>query len=157
MIITHASVADLDGILALEQDGFAHEEQWSPSAWADELAAEGRCVLTHTDSDGQILGVATFSCVEDLADLNRVVVHPKARGRGVGASLVRAGVEWAQALGATRMLLEVRTDNASALSLYHRLGFDQISRRRDYYGPGRDAVVMHRLIGEEIDGWALGR
>ncbi len=157
MIITHASVADLDGILALEQDGFAREEQWSPTAWAEELTAADRFVLAHTDSDGQILGVATFSCAEDMADLNRVIVHPQARGRGVGASLLRAGLEWAQALGATRMLLEVRRDNASALSLYRRLGFDQISLRRDYYGPGRDAVVMLRPIEGEEDEWALGR
>jgi [ribosomal protein S18]-alanine N-acetyltransferase len=157
MIITRASVADLDGILALEQDGFAHDEQWSPGAWAEELNADGRCVLAHTDADGQLLGVATFSCAEDMADLNRVVVAPRARGRGVGASLVRAGLEWAQALGATRMLLEVRRDNASAVSLYHRLGFDQISIRPDYYGPGRDAVVMLRPIEDEQDEWALSR
>jgi [ribosomal protein S18]-alanine N-acetyltransferase len=157
MIITHASVADLDGILALEQDGFADCEQWSSHAWAEELAAPDRCVLAHTDADGQILGVATFSCAADMADLNRVVVHPHARGRGVGASLMRAGLEWAQAVGANRMLLEVRTDNHPAVSLYSRMGFDQISRRPDYYGPGRDALVMLRPIGEEADGWALGR
>jgi [ribosomal protein S18]-alanine N-acetyltransferase len=157
MIITNASVADLDGILALEQDGFAREEQWSPTLWVEELVDPERHVLTHTDADGQILGVATFSCAADMADLNRVVVHPHARGRGVGASLVRAGLEWARALGATRMLLEVRTDNEPAVALYGRLGFDQINLRRDYYGPGRDALVMLRPLEADADEWALSR
>jgi ribosomal-protein-alanine N-acetyltransferase len=156
MIITHASAADLDGILALEQDGFAPGEQWSHSSWADEIAAPDHLVLTNTDADGQLLGVATFTVADDMADLQRVVVHPRARGRGVGASLVRAGLEWAEALGANRMLLEVRTDNLPAVSLYRRLGFDQISCRRNYYGPGRDAYVMLRPLGEDEDAWALG-
>ncbi len=157
MIITHASPADLDGILALEEDGFAPGEQWSPALWSEELAAPDHLVLTNTDADGRLLGVATFTVAEDMADLQRVVVHSQARGRGIGAALVRAGVEWAEALGANRMLLEVRTDNLPAVALYHRLGFDKISRRQDYYGPGRDAYVMLRALGEEDDVWALGR
>jgi [ribosomal protein S18]-alanine N-acetyltransferase len=157
MIITHASVADLDGILALEQDGFAPAEQWSQALWADELAAPDHLVLTNADPDGQLVGVANFAVVDDMADLQRVVVHSRARGRGIGASLVRAGLEWAEALGANRMLLEVRTDNLSAVSLYRRLGFDQISCRRDYYGPGLDASVMLRPLGEDDDSWAMVR
>ena len=157
MIITHASVDDLDGILALEQDGFAPAEQWSPTLWAEELLASNHLVLTNNDADGQLLGVATFSVADDMADLQRVVVHSGARGRGVGRALVRAGLEWAEALGANRMLLEVRTDNLPAVGLYRRLGFDQISCRRDYYGPGHDAYVMLRPLGDDEDAWALGR
>lgn len=157
MIITHASAADLDGILALEQDGFDPAEQWSHALWSDEIAAPDHLVLTNSDADGQLQGVATFTVAEDMADLQRVVVHPRARGRGVGSSLVRAGLEWAEALGANRMLLEVRTDNLAAVALYRRLGFDQISCRRDYYGPGRDAYVMLRPLGEDEDVWALSR
>jgi [ribosomal protein S18]-alanine N-acetyltransferase len=154
MIITHARPEDLDAIVALEQAGFAAGEQWSVASWAAELDSD-HCVLADTDNDGLILGVATFTCVEDLADLNRIVVRPDARGRGVGAALLRAGLEWAEALGATRMLLEVRTDNSPALALYARLGFDQISCRRDYYGVGVDAAVMLRPIGDEADAWAM--
>jgi [ribosomal protein S18]-alanine N-acetyltransferase len=154
MIITHARTEDLEAIVTLEQSGFGASEQWSADSWAAELDSD-HCVLANTDTDGQILGVATFTCVEDLADLNRVVVRPDVRGRGVGAALLRAGLEWAEALGATRMLLEVRTDNRAALALYARLGFDQISCRRDYYGPGVDAAVLLRPIGDEDDAWAM--
>lgn len=153
MIIQQARLEHLDGILALEQDGFSDAEQWSRHAWAEELEADDRLVLAHTDPDGSIVGVANFGCVEDMADLHRVVVHRDARGRGVAAQLIRAGIEWAEALGATRMLLEVRTDNDPAVELYSRLGFDRISLRRDYYGPGLDAVVMLRPLAETQDAW----
>ncbi len=150
MIITHARSTDLPAIVDLERLGFETGEQWSEAAWAEELASSDRYVLARLDRDARVLGVATFSCVGDLADLLRVVVSPEARGRGVGASLVRAGLEWASAVGARRMLLEVRPDNGTAVSLYRRLGFEPVSTRRDYYGPSRDALVMQcGLAGDQ--------
>jgi ribosomal-protein-alanine N-acetyltransferase len=70
------------------------------------------------------------------------VVAPEARGRGIGGSLVRAGMDWAKAVGARRMLLEVRPDNVPAVRTYEKLGFTALNTRRDYYGTGADALVM---------------
>jgi ribosomal-protein-alanine N-acetyltransferase len=153
MIISHARPSDLAGIVALEEAGFEPGQRWSEAAWAEELASPDRYVLARLDRDARIVGVATFSCVAEMADLQRVIVHPGARGQGVGASLVRAGLEWAAAVGARRMLLEVRPDNEPALSLYRRLGFRPVSKRRDYYGPGNDALVMLRSLAGD-DEWA---
>jgi ribosomal-protein-alanine N-acetyltransferase len=153
MIIAHARADDLAGIIALEKVGFDAGEQWSETAWAEELAAQDRYVLTRFDVNDTIIGVATFSCVAEMADLNRVIVHPEFRGRGIGASLVRAGLEWASAVGAHRMLLEVRPDNESAVALYRKLGFEPVTTRRDYYGPGHHALVMLRPL-RDADAWA---
>lgn len=155
MIITHAEPDQLDAIMDLERDSFPHQENWSAQAWSDELTAPEACVMVNTDADGTILGVAAFRCVADMADLNRVIVHPHARRQGVGARLILAGLDWAQASGADRMLLEVRTDNLPAVSLYKSLGFDEISQRRDYYGPGHDAWVMLRPVGDDVSEWAM--
>ena len=154
MIITHARLTDLADILELEQEGFDTSEQWSESAWAEELASPDRHVLARLDRDARIIGVATFSYVEDMADLHRVIVRPDARGQGIGASLVRAGIDWAGAVGARRMLLEVRPDNEAAVALYRRLGFAPVTTRRDYYGPGRDALVMLRKLADP-DAWSV--
>ncbi len=153
MIITHARRSDLPDILELERSGFDHAEQWSETAWAEELDSPDRYVLARLDRDARIIGVATFSRVEEIADLLRVIVHPDVRGRGVGASLIRAGLEWAAAVGARRMLLEVRPDNDPAIALYRGLGFEAVTTRRDYYGPGRHALVMLRSLGD--DAWAV--
>lgn len=154
MIITHARSEDLADIVGLELEGFDPSEQWSENAWSEELASPDRYVLARLDRDARIIGVATFGSVEDMADLHRVVVRSDARGRGIGASLVRAGLEWAAAVGARRMLLEVRPDNHPAVALYRRLGFEPVTTRRDYYGPGRDAMVMLRPLGDD-DAWAV--
>ena len=48
--------------------------------------------------------------------------------------------------GAGRALLEVRFDNAAAIALYRTFGFETMTVRRDYYGPGVDAWVMGRPL-----------
>ena len=154
MIISHARPDDLAGIVELETVGFESGEQWSETAWAEELAAADGYVLVRLDRDARIIGVATFRCVGEMADLNRVIVQPDVRGQGIGASLVRAGVDWASAVGAHRMLLEVQPGNEPAVALYRRLGFAAISTRRDYYGSGLDALVMERPL-REGDAWAV--
>jgi [ribosomal protein S18]-alanine N-acetyltransferase len=149
MIISHATDADLEAICGLEEAGFAPFERWSKQSWVEELAGD-RWVITRLDVHATVIAVASFGVSGDLADLYRVVVHPDSRGQGIGASLVRAGLDWAAAVGARRMLLEVRPDNDSAVGLYRRLGFEEVSVRRDYYGPGHDALVMqHSIVGED--------
>lgn len=154
MIITHARPDDLAGIVELEKVGFDAGDQWSENAWAEELAGTDRCVLARLDREARIIGVATFRCVGEMADLNRVIVRPDVRGQGIGASLVRAGLDWASAVGARRMLLEVRPDNEPAIALYRRLGFAAITTRHDYYGPGLDGLVMERPL-RDGDAWAV--
>ena len=142
MIISAARPGDLDEILTLEEAGFELAQRWSREAWRAELDNADRLVLVRHDARGVVVGVATFSLAADMADLLRVIVAPDSRGRGIGGSLVRAGMEWAKAVGADRMLLEVRPDNKPAVRTYCKLGFATLDRRRDYYGTGMDALVM---------------
>jgi hypothetical protein len=48
----------------------------------------------------------------------------------------------------TQLFLEVLAGNDAALALYASSGFERQGHRRDYYGPGLDAIVLrHRLRG----------
>jgi ribosomal-protein-alanine N-acetyltransferase len=55
---------------------------------------------------------------------------------------VTAAVDLARMNGADRMLLELAATNGPAVQLYRSAGFVEISRRRGYYRPGVDALVM---------------
>ncbi|MEA4943249.1 MAG: GNAT family N-acetyltransferase [Propionicimonas sp.] len=146
MIISTARAEDLDEVLALEATGFEPGERWSRESWASEIDHPERLVLVRHDAHGLIVAVASFSLAADASDLLRVIVHPAVRSRGYGSSLVRAGMEWAKAVGAERMLLEVRPDNAPAVKVYTRLGFKPLSTRRNYYPTGADALVMAVML-----------
>ncbi len=143
MIVAPARVDDLEAIVALELDGFTHA-RWSREAWAAELCGSDRCVLVSRDADQRVVAVATFQFVDDFADLLRVVVASDRRRQGIARRLLAAGMQWAQACGAARMLLEVDETNMPARAAYLDLGFEPIDRRADYYGPGLAAIVMER-------------
>lgn len=147
MIITLATAADLPGLMALEEDGFS-DRRWSRRAWTDELESSRSHVFVARDG-GRTAGVITLSVAADVADVDRVVVATTDRGQGVGRSLLEWGVGQVQTAGVGRVLLEVEEGNAAARALYASAGFAPIGARRGYYGPGRDAIVMERRIGEE--------
>ena len=147
MIVATATHADLPGIMALEE-AFTRAA-WSERSWAEELDADGRCTLVEKDAAGAVRGVATFSAVADVADLNRVVVSPEVRRAGIGRRLVLAGLEWAAAMGAHQVMLEVEAGNTGAIALYEQVGFVPLARRANYYGAGADALVMALPLGRQ--------
>jgi len=139
-------VADLDAILALERTGFPAAEQWSRASWQSELTAPSLQVLVARHD--QLLGAIALRFGPDVCDLDRIVVDPQHRRLGVGRALLAAGLSRAASRGVEQMILEVRTDNAAAIGLYRAYGFAEISRRNDYYGRGRHAMIMSRAVGE---------
>jgi [ribosomal protein S18]-alanine N-acetyltransferase len=124
-------------------------ELFGPTAWTAEvfwaeLAQEGtRRYVVAEDRDGTFLGYAGLVRSGAEADVQTIAVAPAAQGRGVGARLLRELLAEAAGRGCTSMMLEVRADNAAAVALYERFGFERISVRRAYYQPGAvDAWVM---------------
>lgn len=77
-------------------------------------------------------------------------VSPEARGLGIGKQLLDAAIEQLAEEGVIEILyLEVRADNASAIRLYERCGFERLALlERDtrigdqYY----DGLLMRRFI-----------
>jgi ribosomal protein S18 acetylase RimI-like enzyme len=70
------------------------------------------------------------------------------RGNGVGRQLLGATLDVALAGGLSRIELIVRADNAPAIALYHRFGFDTEGTCRQYMrvdGVWFDALLMARL------------
>ncbi len=138
-----AAATDLPHLADLEAAGFA--EPWSPEMLATELAHPGSVILVADGGDGRApSGYACFRLAAGEAELLRVAVAPEERGRGLARQLIAAGFERLRAAGVASCFLEVRPANASALALYHALGFEPRGRRRAYYRDGSDALVLGR-------------
>jgi len=69
-----------------------------------------------------IEGFSTFAC-KPLVNVHDVVVASSHRGRGIAARLFAEVEAIARERGACKLTLEVLAGNASARSLYQRLGF----------------------------------
>ena len=92
---------------------------------ADDVAAGGRALFVADDEHGI---VGTVQLVLDLpenqphrADVSKMLVHRRARRRGIGAALMRAAEAHARAAG--RSLLVLDTASPDAERLYARLGW----------------------------------
>jgi GNAT superfamily N-acetyltransferase len=58
-----------------------------------------------------------------VVDLTKIMVHPDARGRGLGRLVVEALIERADGFGAELLTLGVRGNNHGAQALYEACGF----------------------------------
>jgi [ribosomal protein S18]-alanine N-acetyltransferase len=131
---------DLNTIMLLERAGFPAAEQWSERSWRGELLGEGRTILIARAQHP--VGVISIKTLGELADVHRLVVEPRSRRRGIGTALVRAGLERVRQHGVREVILDVGYGNEPAIALYQQLGFEQLSARQNYYGPGQDALIL---------------
>jgi RimJ/RimL family protein N-acetyltransferase len=84
-----------------------------------------------------------------VADFGMMVASD-ARGRGVGAALMAAAIDWAREGGAHKIALQVWPHNEAAIALYRKFGFEQEGYLRRHYrrrsGELWDAVVMGLVL-----------
>ncbi|MGW0205182.1 GNAT family N-acetyltransferase [Streptomyces sp. NPDC003233] len=94
--------------------------------------------------DGEPAGCAGVRLLEpDTAELTRVFVYERARGRGGAPLLVAAAEEAARALGARRLILDTRSDLVEARALYARLGYTET-------GPHNDDLYAEHWFRKEL-------
>lgn len=134
-----ARCAELETVL------FAADDPWGANAFQSELDSGHFYVGAYVD-EKTLAGYAGMSLAgrPAEADVHTIGVDPNWQGNGIGKALLRALLDRADEESAP-VFLEVRTDNAVAISLYLAHGFERIGLRRRYYQPsGADAYTMAR-------------
>ena len=138
--------ADAEAAAALEAACFAGAAHtpWTAAQFLEELspaAAVPRSWWVAHD-DGELIGIAGGMIVDCDVQILDVAVAPARRRAGIARRLLAHVSYDAQMLGCTTASLEVEAGNGPARRLYAALGFTEAGVRRNYYGPGADAVVM---------------
>jgi putative acetyltransferase len=97
------------------------------------------------DEGGEALAIGGIWLHEDCAEVKRVYVPPRARGRGL-ARAIMARLE-AEAAAESRMILRLETGihQPEALGLYEALGFARRGPFADY-GPDPLSVFMEKRL-----------
>lgn len=134
---------DLDRIMAVIEAAFdpAWGEAWNRRQVADSLAFANthyRLFDQAGGDAGEHTPAAGFTLVRAAPgeeELLLIAVVPGARGKGLGAAMLRRARDDARERGAERLFLEMRANNP-AVGLYRRFGFQPIGRRKDYYRAG---------------------
>jgi GNAT superfamily N-acetyltransferase len=122
------------------------------SYWRDRVE-EGACGddrVTLVGDDGtRLQGTAGGLLKEDgyVVEVVAVWVAPEHRGRGLGAELVSAVVDWGNERGASVARLWVNVDNHTAIRLYERLGFQPTDHTQIFGEHGeRTRIMMVRSL-----------
>lgn len=102
---------------------------------AESVARGERFILTAEDADGAIVGTVTVILDQPenqphRGDIAKMLVHRRARNRGVGAALLTAAEE--QALSAGKTLLVLDTASDAAERLYIRQGWQRCGEIPNY-------------------------
>ena len=101
---------------------------------ADDVARGARALLVAEDASG-IVGTVQLVLEQPenqphRADLSKMLVHRRARRRGVGAALIRAAEDAARQCGKSLLVLD--TASGDAERLYARMGWTLVGAVPDY-------------------------
>ena len=139
-----ANAQDIPVMVSLDKQLFPYSP-WSSGQYREEISAPTRYFIVALDEAQNIIGYAgVFAPGGTEADILTVGVIPEHRGHGIARALMALLTEWAKMQGSNAMMLEVKIDNLEAIPLYESLGYLRISERKNFYGPGRDALVMRK-------------
>lgn len=120
---------------------------WQVDQLASELASNAYIHYWFLTEEGRYVAYVAGQVLLGELEVIRVYTEPAVRGRGYGRLLM------GQVLSEKNIdvgFLEVRSQNQAAVRLYQSVGFEFVSRRKNYYKhPLDDALTM--LWKEEQD------
>ncbi len=135
-------VRDLDAVVAIE-------EGWAPSPWSRDtfrreldIPFSRSLVACPHDAAESVCGYLVRWLVAGEVHLLSLAVEAEMRRRGIGQLMLDELLAEARAENASLVTLEVDESNVAARALYASRGFEEVRRRRGYYGAGRDALVL---------------
>ncbi len=128
-------------IYSIEKECFP-DEFWSFELIQNDLKKpDSIYILCYADN--QAVGYANISTVLDEAELNRIAIRHLFRRKGAARFIITQIVSLLKASGHSKLMLEVRSFNRSAVSLYNSCGFSVDGIRKNYYqNPCDDAILM---------------
>jgi ribosomal-protein-alanine acetyltransferase len=142
VLIRRVGLSRVDDLLALEAACFATDRTIRRNLRNLLRTPSAYCAGAY--HGGELVGsmVILFRSNSQSARVHSLAVSPSLRGTGIGRRMMTAAEREARKRGCSRMRLEVRMDNISAIRFYEHLGFIDTSVLPGYYDDGSHAFVM---------------
>ncbi len=134
---------DASDVCVLERECFPDPY---PKYLIDDLMKTERDRFFVAVHSGRIVGYTVATIAGRAAHLVSLAVHPLLRGQGIGTSLLSAVTKELTLSKVAQVYLEVRKGNLDAILFYKRMGFEETSQIRHYYGDGEDALAMSKSV-----------
>jgi tRNA threonylcarbamoyl adenosine modification protein YeaZ/ribosomal-protein-alanine acetyltransferase len=135
---------DLVSAFSIEKSSYGRDA-WTMAQLKEEFAGKDRMYVVG-EALGEVISYAGVVNLAGTADVLTLTVADGHRRKGIGRELLRRLIDWARTQKCEAIMLEGRVGNEEAIPLYESFGFIEISRRKDYYGPGKTAIVMRKEL-----------
>ena len=140
MLIREMNLQDVPAVARIEKQCFSLP--WSEQSLTDSVVREDTLFLVCEDEQN-VVGYIGMYISFDEGDITNVAVDSACRKKGYGESLVSKAIELAKEKKIEMIMLEVRVSNAPAISLYKKMGFEELGIRKNFYEhPVEDALIM---------------
>jgi ribosomal protein S18 acetylase RimI-like enzyme len=147
-----AEPADLDALLALEQQVFA-TDRLSRRSFRRFIRSSKAELIVAAEADKLVgYGLVLFRPGSAVARLYSIAVSAPAGGRGIGPALIAAAEEAALARDCVWMRLEVHERNSRAIARYRQTGYREFGRFAKYYEDGGDALRFEKRLQPALPG-----
>lgn len=127
---------DFEQLILLHQKIFGEKN----SIFFDNLQSKDYYKTFIATQDGSVIAYCIISQISDQAEIINIGVDKNFRNRGIAKKLLNFSIE---NIDAKEIFLEVSTNNLAAIGLYESVGFQEIDRRKKYYGD-IDAIIMKK-------------
>lgn len=98
-------------------------------------------ILYNYLKEEKILGYLEIRVIDEVVDIINIYTNEENRRQGIATSLLEYMLKHEKF---SRIMLEVNEKNITAVRLYNKLGFKEISMRDNYYGKDT-AIIMEKL------------
>ena len=140
---------DFDELYAIEEICFQPPQRFS-RRYMRELTSSSDAATWIAAEKNQMLGFAIVEWVQQItgiiAYIATIEVLPEFRGSGIGAELLRRLEGSANAERAITIWLHVDMENAPAIRLYERLGYQNSGRADHFYARNRPAAIYVKSL-----------
>lgn len=136
IIVRKATPRDTTGIInvlkstELQGEEWAHNEKWVEKALEKSLKTDDYKIFV-AEANEEIVGFVSLVVFPSLWEgsaqglINDFFVDKSFQGKGVGAKLLEALVEWADAEGIEELHVSTGWENEAARRLYEKFGFTE--------------------------------
>ena len=130
---------DIPAIAQIERQLFSRP--WSGQSFLEAMQQDTLFIAAVYGNE--IVGYCGMYCCLEEGEITNVAVVPASQNQGIGRRMLECLLRQARQKGISRIILEVRISNASAIHLYDKLGFQNCGIRKNLYEmPREDGMIM---------------
>lgn len=121
------------------------ESNWGLLLYRHELLDLNTRAYVYKEND-KVVGYIIAKYIGETSDLLQIAVHKDYQKKRIGYELLKYTWDNLVGEGVEEMILEVNAKHTSVVSFYESFGFETLYKRKNYYGPRKDALVMKMKV-----------